>query len=389
MKPKMKIHLFTGMLVFALLFAGCEDNDQPVYGANKPDPNPTGKAAATITGIMPTVGFLKDEIVINGSGFDTEPSFNMVRFGNKVGTVTAATATSLTVITPNVNDATVDVQVAVKGSEFWSNNSAFTFLPTLELLAEDINWANGIEVDDNNNVYIGARNDGQIIKIAPDGTRSVFADVPVGGQLRFGPGGYLYVCAVDENKVIRVSADGSSIEDYAFADAAVSIDWDAAGNTYIVSRDAGINVMDTGGNMTYIDLDGAPVKNCRVFDGYLYINRIWDGTITRFPITGGSLGAEEPYLETDGLSPSSFDFDENGVMYWAHAWEGNLYTLNPDGTPGETLYEGELYPNDSPMRYMTFRNRAIYAAFPCWGGDCGAALKAYIGVQEAPNYGRD
>ncbi|MEZ4763050.1 MAG: IPT/TIG domain-containing protein [Calditrichia bacterium] len=213
---------------------------------------PPAKAAATITGITPTVGFLKDEIVINGSGFDTEPSFNMVRFGNKVGTVTAATATSLTVITPNVNDATVDVQVAVKGSEFWSNNSAFTFLPTLELLAEDINWANGIEVDDNNNVYIGARNDGQIIKIAPDGTRSVFADVPVGGQLRFGPGGYLYVCAVDENKVIRVSADGSSIEDYAFADAAVSIDWDAARqHGHIVSRDAGINVMDTGGNMTY------------------------------------------------------------------------------------------------------------------------------------------
>lgn len=389
MKFNIATLVFAGILALALLFAGCEDNDQPVFGPSNPDPNPSNGTPATVTAITPTQGFLKDEVVISGSGFDPAPENNLVRFGNKVGTVTAATTTSLTVVAPNINDADVMVEVAVKGAEIWSNQIAFTFLPTLELIADNINWANGIEIDDAGNVYVGARNDSQIVKIAPDGSRSTFAEVGVGGQIRFGPQGFLYVCAKEYGKVVRISADGTTSEDYAVVDNPVSIDWDANGVTFIVSGDAGINIMDTGGNITFLDLGGAPVKNCRVFDGYLYINRIWDGTITRFAINGTSLGAEEDYLVTDGLSPSSFEFDANGVMYWAHAWEGNLNTLNPDGTPGETLYEGEIYPNGSPLRYMTFRNRAIYAAYPCWGGDCGAALKIYIGVDEAPNYGRN
>ncbi|MCB0296854.1 MAG: IPT/TIG domain-containing protein, partial [Calditrichaeota bacterium] len=124
--------LFLGsLLVAGLLTLGCEDNNQPILGVDDTDPNPTGGPASSITVLSPTEGFLKDVVVIQGSGFNTTPGYNLVRFGNKVGTVTAATATELTVQTPNLADVTVMVQVAVKGSEVWSNELPFTFKPTL------------------------------------------------------------------------------------------------------------------------------------------------------------------------------------------------------------------------------------------------------------------
>ena len=388
-----RMKLFLGsLLVAGLLTLGCEDNNQPILGVDDTDPNPTGGPASSITVLSPTEGFLKDVVVIQGSGFNTTPGYNLVRFGNKVGTVTAATATELTVQTPNLADVTVMVQVAVKGSEVWSNELPFTFKPTLTVVDSSTEWPNGVDVDDDGNVYFGATVGEQIIKVTPDGVRSVFADVPVRGAVRFGPGGYLYVCEKWEGKVVRISPDGATIEDVADVSDPTSLDWDADGNLYIVSGDAGINIMDSGGNLSYVDLDGASVKNCRVFDGYLYISKIWDAQISRFPINGGSLGEEEVYLDTndDGYSPSSFEFDENGTMYWSHAWDTNLYTLTPDGSTGEVLYEGEMGdPAGSPLRYMTFHNKSIYAVYPGWGeGGIGQVQSAYIGVMQAPNYGR-
>ena len=88
-----RMKLFLGsLLVAGLLTLGCEDNNQPILGVDDTDPNPTGGPASSITVLSPTEGFLKDVVVIQGSGFNTTPGYNLVRFGNKVGTVTAATA---------------------------------------------------------------------------------------------------------------------------------------------------------------------------------------------------------------------------------------------------------------------------------------------------------
>jgi len=193
MKNKI-VKITLGVLLMAgLLFLACESNDQPVLGVDEPDPNPTGKSAASMSELLPSEGFLRDVVTIKGSGFDTTPEFNLVKFGEKVGTVVNATSTELSVVAPNISGDTVMVSVSVKGSEFWSNEIPFVFFDALSVIDEEVFWPNGVEVDDAGNVYIGASDD-KIVKIAPDGTPSDFASVPVKGQIRFGPGNYLYVC---------------------------------------------------------------------------------------------------------------------------------------------------------------------------------------------------
>jgi hypothetical protein len=53
-----------------------------------------------ITAFTPTVGLAGATVVITGSNFSTTPANNIVRFGAAKATVTAATATSLTVTAP-------------------------------------------------------------------------------------------------------------------------------------------------------------------------------------------------------------------------------------------------------------------------------------------------
>jgi hypothetical protein len=375
MKNRLLILTLGLLFITGLVFTACQENDQPILGVDEPDPNPTGKSAASVSELVPTEGFLKDVVTIKGSGFESAPEFNLVKFGNKVGQVIDASETELSVRAPNISNDTVMVSVAIKGSEDWSNEMSFVFFEALSVIDEEIEWPNGVDVDDAGNIYIGASDD-KIVKIAPD------ASVPVKGAIRFGPQNYLYVCEKWEGKIVRISPDGSSIEDVVEVPDAVSLDWDANGNMYIVSGDYGIFMLDTGGNLTEVASDIGSVKNCRVFGDYLYVSNIWDGVIVRYPLTGSGLGDEEIVVETD--SPSAFEFDSEGRMYFAKAWEVDLYTLEPDGSEGEVLYEGQLM---TPMRYMTFYDKKMYIVYPGWGG-VGMTMSAYIGVEAAPNYGR-
>jgi sugar lactone lactonase YvrE len=373
-----------GLLGIGLVIGlSCEAPEQPVYGPDNPDPNPTGLAPAVMDSISPAEGYLKDLVTIYGSGFNTTPEFNMVAFGKNTAEVVAATETQLQVRAPNLADKTVNVKVAIKGSEFWSNEGEFTFKPTLTVIDEEIVWPNGVDVDADGNVYIGSAVDGIIYKITPDGTKSEFAAVAVNGSIRFGPQGYLYVCVQGEGKIVRISPDGSTIEDAAVVEegAPVYFDWDAQKNMYIVDNNGRIVRMDTQGGFTDVATVGSP-KSCRVFGSYLYVTDIWNSTILRYTITAAGLENEEILLEPD--SPASIELDSEGTLYYTQAWETSLYTLKADGTE-EIIYEGELM---TPMRYLTFHGKTMYIVFPGWG-DVGMVMSAYIGVEQAPNYGLD
>jgi sugar lactone lactonase YvrE len=374
--------LFSSICFF--LTVGCNGPDNPSFGPNAPDPNPTGKDAAMVTAIDPPEGFLRDELNVSGTGFNTTPEYNLVQFGNRVGTVTSATATNLTVVAPNLAGATVKVRVSVVGSEFWSNEVDFTFKPTLRVIDNEVAWPKGVAVDDDGNVYIGSATDSAIYKITPDAVKTQFAKVAINGAIHFGPQNYLYVCQKDSGRVVRISPDTTTIEDVALVPGVVDFDWDTNGNLFLASGDDGIYVMDSGGTVTPLATSLGAVKNLRIFDNYVYISKIWDGVISRFAISGTGIGPEEIYLDVTGdeLSPSSMEFDSEGTLYWTHAWDTSLFTLKQDGET-ETLYEGELM---TPMRYMTFKGKTIYVVFPGWG-DVGQTMSAYIGVEQAPRYG--
>jgi sugar lactone lactonase YvrE len=150
---------------------------------------------------------------------------------------------------------------------------------------------------------------------------------------------------------------------------------------YIVENETGIHRLDPSGTLTYM-VDLSTAKCCRVFENYLYVTAIWDGKISRFEINSGGLGEEEIVME-EMDSPLGIEFDANGTMYYTLAWETSLYTLTPDGSE-EILYEGELM---TPMHYLTFYGKKMYIVYPGWA-DVGTTMSAYVGVEQAPNYGR-
>lgn len=367
------------MIIFMALFS-CSAPDEPTYGSDHPDPNPTGKAAPQVDSLNPNEAYLKDVIKIYGSGFSTTPEYNLVSFGKNVGKIISSTAGELTVQTPNLSNDTVDVRVSVKGSEYWSQSLSFIFKNTLQTIDEEIVWPNGVAVDGDGNVYIGSADAGVIYKVTADGVKSEFASVPISGSMRFGPGNYLYVCESGEDKIERISPDGSTIEEVVSVPSPVAFDWDQNGNMYIVENETGIHKLDTSGSLTYM-ADLSTAKCCRVFDNYLYVTAIWDGKISRFEITSGGLGDEEVVME-ELDSPVGIDFDAEGTMYYTLAWETSLYTLKTDGTE-EVLYEGELM---TPMHYINFQGKIMYIVYPGWA-DVGMTMSAYIGVEQAPNYG--
>jgi DNA-binding beta-propeller fold protein YncE len=373
-------------LIVGLIIFSCSAPEEPTYGSKHPDPNPAGKSAAVIDSIVPNHGLLKQIVTIFGKNFEVEPTSNFVTFEKKVAKVLTATTNELTIELPIFINDTISLRVGVKGSEYWSNEIYFVFDDLVpEVIDSTTNWPMGVEADDDGNVYVGSATDSAIYKIAPDGSKSVFASLPIKGSIGWGPGNYLYVCEQGEEKIERISPDGSTIEEVVSVPGPVDFDWDQNGNMYIVENETGIHRLDPSGTLTYM-VDLSTAKCCRVFGNYLYVTAIWDGKISRFEITASGLGDEEVILEEID-SPVGIEFDVNGTMYYTLAEETSLFTLAPDGSE-EVLYEGELTdPAESPMHYLTFYKKNLFIVHPGWA-DVGLTVSAYIGVEQAPNYGR-
>lgn len=379
-----KFTLFTLAAACVIIGLACEAPENPVFGPGHPDPNPTGLPAATLTAVEPSEGFLRDVITLKGSGFNSTPEFNLVQFGNRTGVVLAASATELSVRTPNFSDATVAVRVAVKGSEHWSNPMSFTFKPTLTVVDEEISWPKGVAVDAGGNVYVGSGNDGIIFKITPAGDKTEFAHYPVNGSMHFGPNGYLYVCDQEAHMISRISPDGATIEDYFVSDSlrVIDFDWDAGGNLYLVANDHGVFRKDPAGAVTLVGEVGT-AKSCRVFQNYLYVTDIWaTGSVWRYEITASGLENGEIIYTNEGSPPTGLEVDNEGTVYISEAWDVHILAIKADGST-ERLYDGELA---TPMRYLTLHNKTMYAVHPGWG-DVGIVYAAYIGIEQAPRYG--
>lgn len=377
------LSVFCGLpLLVFLIFIACEAPNQPTYGPDNPDPNPTGLSAATVTSISPTEGYLKDIITISGSGFDSNPEFNLVAFGSKTGILVSATENELKVIAPNINDQDVKVKVAIKGSEFWSNELDFTFNAAVVILNPGVElMPRGQAIDDEGNHYIGYGDDpGAIYKVPPDGEATLLVEVPVHGAIHFGPGGYLYACTKWESKIIRISRDGSVLEDYVEVTEPTDFDWDPNGNMFISGWE-GIWRLNTGGTLTQLNEEGC--CSCRYFDGYLYV-AMCDGYIGKYPVTNGELGELETHWEhPDGACLMGMDIDENGAVYSTPDWQNKIIKISPEGND-EAIFEGELIDH---MRYISIQGKFLYGSCPCCGTGSDIVRVYLGGVQQAPNYG--
>lgn len=217
-----------------------------------------------------------------------------------------------------------------------------------------------------------------IYRYASDGTVSDFAEVPVNGSIGWGPGGDLYVCEAGEGKIVSVSLDGQTITDIVELEGPRDFDWADNGNMYIIAN--GAILLFDGAEVTELLYLEGEAKSCRVFADHLYVTEIWGSTIWKFPVTAGGIGEGEAIYEGD--SPCALEVDSEGTVYFSEAWETTLHTIKADGS-SEDLFIDELL---TPMRYFTFHGKFLYIVYPGWG-DVGSALRVYIGVEQAPNYG--
>ena len=161
----------------------------------------------------------------------------------------------------------------------------------------------------------------------------------------------------------------------------IDFDWDADGNMYLVGGGS-ISMLPPGGSVTEVAADVGSVRCVRIFEDYLYVTKVWDAALTRFPLTGSGLGDEEDYYTND--NPLGLEFDMKGVLYATSAWETTIFLYAPGGAAEAVIYEGEL---ETPMHYMSFNGKYIYVVFPGWG-DPGVVLRVFTGIDQAPRYGR-
>lgn len=131
-------------VVICLLSAAILLNISSCSKGTNPTPNQSNNNTGTTTDVTPTItslsvtsGTFNTLVVINGTNFSTTITDNKVYFNGKVATVTAATATQLTVTAPQ-DAGTGVVTLTVKGS-ITAVGPIFTYYPEVKITSIDVN----------------------------------------------------------------------------------------------------------------------------------------------------------------------------------------------------------------------------------------------------------
>lgn len=158
-------------------------------GNPNPNPDPGNNTELTITTITPNSAE-RVPVTITGTGFNTTPAQNTVHFSGLPGTVTAATATTLTVTLPdNLNAGDHDVRVGAKGKNVtkvkgfhlvgWIVSNFAGVGPTgtgqVDGAADIATFAQpvGMVMDNAGNFFVADQH--RIRKVTPQGVVSTFA----------------------------------------------------------------------------------------------------------------------------------------------------------------------------------------------------------------------
>jgi sugar lactone lactonase YvrE len=221
----------------------------------------------------------------------------------------------------------------------------------------------GLVFDDVGNLYVSSDSlsADSILKFAPDGTGSVFADSGLGGPhaLVFDTAGNLYVANARNNTVMKFTSDGVGA---VFADGAdglatpIDLAFDTAGNLYVSNGTGGptgagsVLKFTPDGVSSVFASTGLDLPFGLAFDraGNLYVSNFNSNTIEEFSPTGEDLGV----FASAGLNqPLGIMFDRAGNLYAAN--RGNN-TIEKFSSTGEDL--GVFaYTGDGPHFLTLFR----------------------------------
>ena len=362
------------LLFFATIVGGisCEDGISvydPEYESSEPLP--------VITNISPAGGYLAgvDSVIVTGSNFSTDPESLLIDFGGAPGTFLSVSETEL-IVRPGVrNGENLDVRVAVRGQEFFSEPYDYTLFEPFGVypgLTIDDNPTSPVAVDSDNNVYTIRTNNKltRYVKVTPDGTVTLDAvrgpeerdsndDLyPLNERMRFGsysslivgPGGELLLAQQSIRAIFRKTfGDGgresvwaaSSSSNFKIRDMV----FDNNGFLWVVGRDS--DQIHRFNATTKAETQFPFVGNLSAVAFYSDANELYVGgeidstqSIWKFNIDGsGNIGAGELY----------FDFENH--------YEGNVSSMILASNGELLIATGPQIPNvEKPSIVRVFPN---------------------------------
>lgn len=298
------------LLLAASFVAGCAEDPSPTQSEQYAEdfqhrPAPVVSSISPDNSSIAGVGI----VTINGSGFSTVPAENIVYFGGKPGTVLSASATQLVVKAPNNPKDSLDIKIALRYSEKFSNSVVkYKLVPAVLTVNAKKNRAYyAIATDNAGNIYASLTENGVgqgVYKISADGTSETqFA--PKGGEtfftsMKVGPDGSVF--AARRVKALFQVTQGTAAKAYVTAGLGTisDFDFDQADNIWAGgSGNKEIYRIANGSKAVTKFTFEQDVIAMRVFQGALYVAAKKDTLqrIYRFAINGETLGAAEVYFD--------------------------------------------------------------------------------------------
>ena len=201
----------------------------------------------------------------------------------------------------------------------------------------------GLVFDDAGNLYVSSDNRAaySILKFAPDGTGSVFADSGLSGPhaLVFDTAGNLYVANEGDSTIVKFTPDGVGT---VFADGTdglaqpFDLAFDAAGNLYVTNGQGGpagtgsvLKFTPDGVGSVFADR-GFHLAFGLAFDraGNLYVSSVYSDTIEKFAPDGTDLGV---FASTGLDGPLGIMFDSAGNLYACNRGNSTIEKFSPTG----------------------------------------------------------
>ncbi|MCA9757998.1 MAG: T9SS type A sorting domain-containing protein [Candidatus Eisenbacteria bacterium] len=229
----------------------------------------------------------------------------------------------------------------------------------------------GMAFDGNGDLYSANLATGEVLRFAPDGTRSTFSTDPLLDQpadLEFHPSGNgdLYVANHGNGAIVFVHPDGSveTFYDGPLVTAPHCLTFGTDGELYVGNQDASVTRISPDGNATlYAQLPGVgylDAANGRLFACVLSRHRIYevfaDGSIATLAGTGSAGFAEGPGDTTPLHSPNGIIVSADAHTIYASSGFGNglfrvdLTDAASSPTPEEKTTGSRLLPvSPNPM----------------------------------------
>jgi len=403
-----KIRIFS-TIILSLYFLSCEE-DAPteVYTSDQ------GAPAPKITSVLPADSAYSSvtEIRITGENFSASTdtiSGNKVYFDNLLGKIISATKTEFVVISPVIDGDSIKIKVVAPPAIPIAEYYPYRLLPSVEKMTQfnPLESVTVIEIDKEGNLYgfVTEGLAGKVYKVTPNGDRTQYgtAPFPSASDMKFGPGGYLYVQQSGNRNIHRINPGGGSAQVFVALPATSNRMkfYDFDNNQYLFAGGTRTGMFSinhlTGSNIKVGNYENHDIRSVRVYNGYVYVTATYNGTNTTFPAEGiwrsqilsnGTLSNAEVVFNwaatgfnAGSLASIPITFSISGDMFVGTDLKNSVMIVHNDGS-FEFLYPSLIEPISLQIVWdngkFLYQNRA----------NQGGVFRIYTNQLGAPYYGR-